>query len=556
MPATLALWLSLAAAAGAAGARAVAPPATVTISVVGTNDLHGRLEALPLLGGYLVNLRRARARDGGGVVLVDAGDMFQGTLASNLNEGAAVVRAYNALRYDAAALGNHEFDYGPVGPAIAPRAAGDDARGALKARAAEARFPFLDANLVDAATRAPPAWPNVRPTTIVEVAGVKVGIIGVTTIATPATTLPANFVGLRVTPLAPVVSRAADELRRRGARVVVVAAHAGGACRDNQVPDDVTSCEAGSEIFQLARALPAGAVDVIVAGHTHDGIAHRVAGVAIIESFANGRAFGRVDLDVDVARGRVAAVRLQPPTLVRGPGDNLTPSYEGGPVGADAAVAAAIEPALAAARAARDRPVGITLDAPVTRAYKTESSLGNLFADLMRAARPGADVAITNGGAVRVDFPAGPLTYGVVYEAMPFDNRLAIVPVTGAELAEIVGRNLARSNSILSVSGFRARARCVAGALKVTLARADGRPIAPGDRLELVTSDYLASGGDALMPELSKRAVIDGEHLVREALVAGLGGPKAASGVREARYDPAHPRLDFPGQRPVRCAAP
>ena len=106
------------------------------------------------------------------------------------------------------------------------------------------------------------------------------------------------------------------------------------------------------------------------------------------------------------------------------------------------------------------------------------------------------------------------------------------------------------------LTGFRARARCVAGALKVTLARADGRPIAPGDRLELVTSDYLASGGDALMPELSKRAVIDGEHLVREALVAGLGGPKAASGVREARYDPAHPRLDFPGQRPVRCAAP
>ena len=88
-------------------------------------------------------------------MLVDAGDMFQGTLESNLGEGAAVVRAYNLLGYDAAAVGNHEFDYGPVGPAPTPRAPGDDARGALKARAAEARFPFLDANLADVASGAP-----------------------------------------------------------------------------------------------------------------------------------------------------------------------------------------------------------------------------------------------------------------------------------------------------------------------------------------------------------------------------------------------------------------
>ena len=89
-------------------------------------------------------------------MLVDAGDMFQGTLESNLGEGAAVVRAYNALGYDAAALGNHEFDFGPVGPAPAPRTPADDARGALKARAAEAKFPLLVANIADAASGEPP----------------------------------------------------------------------------------------------------------------------------------------------------------------------------------------------------------------------------------------------------------------------------------------------------------------------------------------------------------------------------------------------------------------
>ena len=150
-------------------APAVAPPpaaaptsaAPITLSIVGTNDLHGGVVArngrggLALLGGYVNNLRAARARDGGAVLLIDAGDMFQGTLESNLGEGAAVVAAYNALGYAAAAIGNHEFDFGPVGPAATPRTPADDPRGALKARAAEARFPFLAANLIETATRRP-----------------------------------------------------------------------------------------------------------------------------------------------------------------------------------------------------------------------------------------------------------------------------------------------------------------------------------------------------------------------------------------------------------------
>src|SRR5689334_5494184 len=65
--------------------RAPAKPrrGTITLSVVGTNDLHGSVERLPILAGYVANLRAARAADGGEVLLVDGGDMFQGTLASN-----------------------------------------------------------------------------------------------------------------------------------------------------------------------------------------------------------------------------------------------------------------------------------------------------------------------------------------------------------------------------------------------------------------------------------------------------------------------------------------
>src|SRR5882762_2488416 len=88
-----------------------APRHAVTLSIVGTNDLHGALERLPLLAGFIANVRAARAADGGGVIVVDGGDMFQGTLESNLTEGADVVAAYNRIGYAAVAIGNHEFDY-------------------------------------------------------------------------------------------------------------------------------------------------------------------------------------------------------------------------------------------------------------------------------------------------------------------------------------------------------------------------------------------------------------------------------------------------------------
>jgi 5'-nucleotidase len=87
-------------------------PAICTVAVLPRGERGG----VELFGGYLRNLRAARMRDGGGVLLVDSGDMFQGTLESNLNEGAAVIRAYNAFGYAAAAIGNHEFDFGPAGP--------------------------------------------------------------------------------------------------------------------------------------------------------------------------------------------------------------------------------------------------------------------------------------------------------------------------------------------------------------------------------------------------------------------------------------------------------
>jgi 5'-nucleotidase len=145
---------------------------------------------------------------------------------------------------------------------------------------------------------------------MVTAAGVRVGIVGLLTDVTLSATMAANTRGLAIAPLAPALAAEAQKLRAAGASVVIAVAHAGGVCNAFDDPHDLSSCNANEEIFKVARAIPAGAVDVIVAGHRHYEIAHEVAGLAIIESRSSGRTFGRVDLTVDAATHHVLDKRI------------------------------------------------------------------------------------------------------------------------------------------------------------------------------------------------------------------------------------------------------
>ena len=546
-------------------AREPTPPAgrrpALTVSVVGTNDLHGGVSpddgrgGLGLLDGYVRNLRAARQSDGGGVLLLDAGDLFQGTLESNLNEGQVVVAAYNALGYAAAAVGNHEFDYGPVGDAATPATPHDDPRGALKARAAEARFPFLAANIIDQSTGMPVSWPNVRPSTIVDVAGVRVGVVGLTTSATLSATMAANTVGLAIAPLAPTLAAEATRLRASGATVVVAAAHAGGRCTTFENPSDLSSCGADEEIFQVARALPAGLVDAIVAGHRHIGIAHEVAGIPIVSSYSGGRAFGRVDLIVDPGTGRVTSHRIFPPHDLCAAQDPATgacaplssgtavPStYEGRPVAASADIDRILAPAVDRARSVKERPLNGRIADPLRRIANEwgESALGNLFADWARAAA-GTDVAIANSGGMRADLPAGPLTFGRLYAVTPFDNREMTLTMTGEELRRVIANNLQQRGSFILLAGVRAAAECVSGQLRVTLRRDSGRTVTDTDRLRVATSDFLVAGGDGFLTPVSPlRDVKDEGRLVRDGIAGWIqrhGGTWRAADLLSLRRD-------------------
>ncbi len=620
------------------GPATASAPSELSIAIVGTSDLHGYVEprtlqvrgadgqphsvqrgGLALLSGYLENLRARKP-----VLLLDGGDMFQGTIVSNMSEGQAVIAAYNALGYHAAAIGNHEFDYGPAGPRSVPKAGSDDdPTGALKTLAKSARFPFLSANLLDKATGQPVAWPNVYPSRIVELAGLRLGIVGALTEDTPRTTNSLNLRDVTVAPIVPAVRREADKLRQQGVDAVILTIHEGANCSAFDNPRDTSSCRSNDErIFRIADDLQ-GVVDAIVGGHSHAGVAHFAGEVPIVQAFSYGVAFGRIDLTFQrgpdgrwvLSRPKtqvhppieVCAVAL-PSVLPAAPADApatslsesssasasskpdpagsaparrppqarcdarvlegsaLAPAeYEGRPVVANLAVTGALSPFVDRAVARANMPVGVTLTQRVRRNFRNESVLGQLLADLMRSGASRVvgqpvDLAVQNGGGLRNDLPAGPLVYTHVFEVMPFDNRLAVVRLTGAQVIELFRRNAAGSHGVLVPSGMRVTVRCNGATPEVQVQRENGEAIVPDRKYSVALSDFLASGGDnfgGLVPSQAEQATSPNitmydDVVLRDLLLEEL--QRYRGPLLNGELGPA--RLQLPTPRPVRCPLP
>ena len=474
-------------------ATACAPDAPVSqdrilISLIGTNDVHGVFSPQQDRGGlitisaYVDAIRAARSEDGGAVLLIDAGDMWQGTLESNLVEGATVVEAYNAMKYTAAAIGNHEFDFGPLGEAATPQNEGDDPRGNLKQRASEMDFPLLAANLIDQSTGELVAWDNVTPSVLIDVQGIKVGIIGVITTRALITTIPSNVVGLEVEPLVESITREATALRDDGARLVIVSSHAGSECTEFDDPYDLSSCDMEGEIMRVAGALPQGLVDHIVAGHTHDRVAHIVNGISITSGIARTISFGRTDFEIDRNTGEIIDRKVFPPQYPcpwisntdgacawDDTGDVSRAVYEGRPVTPRVRVVEIAKRAHALAAEIQNEKLGPYLETPFTLDGNPESALGNLFVDAVLWGSEG-DIAIHNvTGGIRAEIAAGELTYGDVYEVFPFDNVTVVLNIAGRDLRRIIARQAHNHERRAGIAGMRVVVRCANDVLDVDM---------------------------------------------------------------------------------------
>ena len=433
------------------------------LRIISTNDLHGALEPRPdasgrLRGGaaYLAtaieNAKHGCVSPACEVILLDGGDEFQGTPASNLAYGRPIVQLFNELGYAAGAVGNHEFDWG---------------QDSLRARMNEANYALLAANVRDEQGRDIP-W--IRDDTLVTRGALRIGVIGVATVSTPSTTRASNVTGLRFVDPVPIVDSLARQLRARGADHVIVAAHAGAFCDR----DGATACN--GEIIDFARALREP-VDAIVSGHTHSLVDATIAGMPVIQSRSSGTAFGVTDLGPGLSSHHVYDVL--PDTLA-----------------ADSATAALVKRAVAKVAPLVERPVAAIATDYVRTG--TEYALGNLIADAMRVEGKG-DVAVMNNGGIRANLRAGPATYGSLFEIQPFGNVLYRLTVTGSALRDYLEKLVGKRPNV-HVSGVTVTYDSTAapGSRIMSAKLASGANITLGGHYTVILSDFLATGGDGL----------------------------------------------------------
>lgn len=431
-------------------------PSVARIKVFALSDFHGHLYPLEPksydkyfggiahIGGTMRGRDRFHPKDS---LLLDNGDMWTGPSVSTFLRGEPVIAAYNTLGVSAANVANHEFDFGLE---------------ILRARAKEARFPFLGANIVDTATGQAPEF--VRPFIVEERDGVKVGVVGLSYRDTPKTTLARHVAGLEFKGYAETLERVLPEVKAAGAEVIVVLFH--------------DSAEEAKAVFDRRPDL---AVHAVVAGQNHRKSAVMAGEVPIVNPGPFGRSYGRFDIEVD-RKTRAVKVSHEIVDVTGAPG---APSYP--PVLELEAIA---EGARQKSKELEKTVLG-RLSGPLPLGNFEESPLGHLVVDSWLAAFPEVDVAMCNHGALREPLAKGEVTLGAITGVLPFENNLYIVRLTGKQLKE----QLTIDSPV--VSGITWRFQEKDGKRQI-LSVSDrlGKAIDDKKTYTVIINDFMYAGGD------------------------------------------------------------
>lgn len=398
-----------------------------------TSDEHGWLEPTEESGGAAGLVGLWREKEGytpaGPYLVLSGGDMWTGPAVSSWFKGESMVEVMNAMGYHAAALGNHDFDFG---------------LDVLRQRAGEMAFPLLSANVRDRVTGQAPD--GIAPYAVREVGGIRVGLIGLTTLLTPEITFPDHVAGLDFVPYAEALKAIVPQVKAEGARLLIVVGHI---CPQEMAALVPTAQELG--------------IAVIGGGHCHTRVGQVKGGVALISGGENLEAYARADLTFDLAADRLVDVQAY---------------TRGNPAGgaSDLTVAAVVDRWRARADAALSDVIGYTEKGIAQHS----GAMFSMITDAWLWAYP-ADVALTNLGGVRQALPAGEITRDDIVGVMPFNNTLVHVRLTGRQLIENIQCCGPAVGGMTTVGGYRL---------------ADGTPIDPESTFDVLVNDFIYAGGD------------------------------------------------------------
>jgi len=414
---TLFCFLLLCAAAGFPQPGQVAPE-RVQITILGTTDLHGNINPIDYytnkpdnrgLAKVATLIKRIRGEQPN-VLLIDSGDTIQGSpLESfhgrkNNQPRDPMMLVMNSLKYDAMAVGNHEYNFGLK---------------VLEKARQEAQFPWLSANTYETKT----GKTHYQPYLIRDVAGVKIGILGLTTPGIPNWDNPPNYAGLEFhNPISEAMKWVAVLRGKEKVDVVVVAMHMGlgedlrtGEVSPGQVPHE-------NDAVQIAKQVPG--IDVIFMGHTHRDVPSLyINGVLITQANAWGRHLARADMYLEKSpqgwRVYAKAARTIPtddrvaadPEVVKlaEPYDRETQAWLGRTIGESAADLSAKD--------ARFRDTAI-----LDLIQKVQLEAGN------------ADVSMVASFNSEARIAKGPVSVRDIAGLYVYENTLAVLEVTGQQL--------------------------------------------------------------------------------------------------------------------------
>ncbi|WP_306131866.1 bifunctional metallophosphatase/5'-nucleotidase [Roseivivax marinus] len=486
--------LRLLSTAAVAALAATAAQADYTMTILHTNDFHARFEPISkydstcaaedneageCFGGtarLVTAIEEARGR-AENPVLLDGGDQFQGTLFYTYYKGELAAEMMNKLGYDAMTVGNHEFDDGP-----------EVLRGFVDA----IDFPILMSNAD--ISEEPELADAIQKSTVIERAGEKIGLIGLTPQDTDELASPGP--NITFTDPVPAVQAEVDRLTEEGVNKIVVLSHSGYGV-DQRVAEETTG------------------VDVIVGGHTNTLLGDMegaegpyptmVGDTAIVQAYAYGKFLGELTVTFD--------------------DEGVVTEATGAPIIMDAAVTENEETVARIAEAAepldeiRNEVVAETaseIDGSRETCRAEVCEMGVLVADAMldRVQDQGIDVAITNGGGLRASIDSGEVTMGEVLTVLPFQNTLSTFRVSGSVIVE------ALENGVSQIEEGGGRFPQVAGmsfavnpsaepGSRVSDVMIGGEPIEPDTLYGVVSNNYVRNGGDGYSMFIDARDAYD-----------------------------------------------
>ena len=377
------------------------PKEEKVIDILSFNDFHGNLNesgknvGAAKLTGEIKRIKRENPN----TLVVAAGDLYQGTAMSNLTKGEPVGEMLKAMNIEASAVGNHEFDWGYE---------------LISKWAKDGNFDFLATNIYDKSTGKPVEW--AKPYKVVEKDGIKIGFIGLATPETTFKTKPENvknFEFKKPSEAAKVWVKHLKEVEKVNA--VVALTHLGAFQDKNGV---VTG-----EAEELVKNVPE--LNAVISSHTHQYVSGRVNNVPVVQAMNNGRGLARLTFTFN-KDGSVKDVK-----------NNVDKLYERKDLVEDQEVKAMVKSYDEKLKPILSEVItNVDSDLPHDR-YIGLSPLGQFISKYMAKAGE-TQIAITNGGGLRVPLSKGDITVGNLYEVMPFDNTLVTMKLKGSDLKRVL----------------------------------------------------------------------------------------------------------------------